>query len=89
MTASHNTEDPCSPDYYCALDVFPIVCTPDMTTVPACEESDIPCQQNICVSESGECALVEQEDGELCDDGDNCSVDGFCFDGQCATTPVD
>ena len=86
---SYNNDDPCSPDYVCAVDVFPVVCEPDMTSVPDCEESGIPCLQNICISESGECGLVEREDGSECDDGDSCSVDGFCFDGQCATTPID
>jgi hypothetical protein len=87
--AAYNNDDPCSPDYYCGIDVFPIVCTPDMSSVPTCEESEHPCLQNICVSETGECGLVEQQDGLQCDDGDSCSVDGFCFDGSCTTTPVD
>ena len=81
--------DPCTPAFVCNTDVMPTVCEEDPTSVPTCDPVDIPCLVNVCQADSGECGVQDEADGVSCDDGDACSTDGFCFEGSCASTPID
>ena len=59
--------------------------------VDGCESStdcahltpDGPCEEATCDLATGECALTPVEDGATCDDGNECTVEDACVDGEC------
>ncbi|NUN13610.1 MAG: hypothetical protein HUU55_08235 [Myxococcales bacterium] len=52
-----------------------------------CGVSTKPCIETICITDSGACQDIPIN-GELCDDGDPCTTNDQCSDGQCKGTPM-
>lgn len=64
----------------CALLAKPVLC-PSL--------ADSPCQANVCQAASGECAIVDVDDGTPCADTDACTTDELCLSGECTLAAVD
>ena len=52
-------------------------------TAVECEDSQEPCIEAVCIPETGSCEDVDAENGLPCDDGNACTEDSFCADGDC------
>ena len=59
------------------------------TTPVVCGDNSLPCQQDRCNPESGECESERVDDGESCDDGDLCTAADQCAAGECVGTSRD
>ena len=59
-------------------------CILDEATVVACDLSILPpCIESVCAPGLGECVLVPFSNGSDCDDGNLCTKDDYCVDGEC------
>jgi hypothetical protein len=64
------------------------VCVPDPATVVPCPTTgDPPCQDSWCDPATGICGLINEPDGNFCNDGDWCSTTEDCRSGAC--TPAE
>jgi von Willebrand factor type A domain-containing protein len=70
-------------------------CCPDVNHDNICDEcsdnnpcpaSQNPCQENVC--QEGTCGTVNVKDGTSCDDGNDCTTDDSCQNGQCTGGPL-
>ncbi len=52
----------------------------------SCEPDD-PCMTSQCIPEQG-CVVKPQPDGQVCNDGNPCTMEGTCVGGMCSTLPV-
>lgn len=85
----------CTGTYYCDLQYsFPYKCLLNPATVISCPDStDTACKKNVCDPSSGDCAMVNMENGTACDDGDVCSgnnnveTSDNCQNGVCTPGP--
>ncbi len=55
----------------------------------ACPPIDVPCQQNTCDPQTGQCATGPVEDGLPCPDNQACTMNESCQNGMCVTEPLD
>lgn len=57
-------------------------CKLNPATIITCPSvNDTTCRQNACDATTGQCKLISQD--SVCDDGDPCTVEDACIDGQC------
>lgn len=49
----------------------------------SCTHLDTACTYGVCSTETGECVERPRADGDLCDDGDECTVNARCVEGVC------
>ena len=78
--------DFCNGTLVCDMEQFPFKCAGDPLTVPVCPEPDGEnafCLQAHCDAPTGECSLVPNHEGFLCDNGDACTVVDKCLEGVC------
>lgn len=52
-------------------------------TPTACPGDGTPCSTGVCNEDADRCDATAKADGDSCDDGDPCTVDGQCSTGQC------
>ncbi len=75
----------CTGTYSC--DLSRGLCTLDPSTVITCDTSaDTTCKSNQCDAVTGLCYLWPSNEGGTCDDGDACTTNDSCFNGQCLAT---
>jgi subtilisin-like proprotein convertase family protein len=72
----------CTEDDQCSAGV----CTGG--TPRSCEIMDDVCQVGVCNEDLRQCIPVVAEDGTLCDDRQNCTLDDFCQAGTCMPGPT-
>ena len=84
--------DVCNGTLFCDADQFPQKCSIAPETIVACPEPEgfgAECLAASCHPVTGECGLVQANDGGPCDDGNACTVGASCADGAClAGVPV-
>ena len=54
-----------------------------------CSHLDGPCVVGVCSDKDGGCVAMPKTNGDSCDDGNFCTVDGTCNAGVCETQPRD
>ena len=82
--ADQEDGDLCNGTLRCDTDDYPYTCEVDPETVVTCYTGDDgPCEESLCVPETGSCVPQPVADGGWCDDGNICTVDDACQDGQC------
>jgi Cys-rich repeat protein len=74
-----NDDDLCNGSLHCVDGK----CIIDPQSKVVCEASDDPCLAYVCDGESGECLEETAGEGDECDDGDACTADDSCWEGQC------
>jgi hypothetical protein len=78
----------CNGTLVCDLAALPYQCKVNPETIVTCPEptgNAAICQAASCNPETGDCSIVPDQDGYLCDDNDKCTVNGTCLDGACTT----
>jgi len=76
----------CNGLLYCDKEQLPYKCAIEPETVVECPEPEGPdafCQASDCTPETGECAIVDSNEGFACDDGDACTMGDLCEQGTC------
>ncbi len=67
------------------LECFGNECVLNQETVVTCDLTLPPsCIENVCAPNLGECVLVPLANGTDCDDGNICTKDDYCVEGECA-----
>ena len=62
----------------------PYKCVLDSSFAVKCDSSaDTFCLKNLCDRETGECKMTPQNEGEICEDNDYCTVESRCEQGVC------
>ena len=60
------------------------LCEIAVETVVHCDTADdTQCESTICIPGTGECHRIEKADEEACSDGNRCTIDDRCANGQC------
>jgi len=77
----HEDDDLCNGTLSC-VDGF---CVTDLETIVKCDTSlDAPCKKALCDPSSGICELAVFPDGMACDDGQGCTEEDACQNGECS-----
>jgi len=77
----------CNGSLFCDKAKLPYQCAVKEGTAVVCPEPtgiDAPCLLPACAPLSGKCGFENAPNQTLCDDGDACTVNDFCFDGKCS-----
>ena len=78
--------NPCNGNLICVNNV----CETDPDSIIVCDSSaDTDCRKATCDPATGECPLVDQPNGTMCDDSSVCTLKDSCTAGQCAGLPID
>ncbi|MBL6975654.1 MAG: hypothetical protein ISR64_07990 [Deltaproteobacteria bacterium] len=64
-------------------------CVIDNDTIVNCEDPEGSCKSVYCESATGDCIIQNELDGTACEDGNECTFDDYCADGNCVGKPVD
>jgi len=74
----------CNGTLYCDIGSMPTVCLVDPETIIQCNDDlQLPCMTKECVPETGECAVINTNEGLDCDDGNQCTENDMCIEGEC------
>ena len=79
--------DLCNGLLVCNTGELPYKCSVDPDTIVVCPEPegvDAYCLQPACEPATGDCSLVPQHEGYLCENGDACTLNDKCVEGICA-----
>ncbi|NOZ02641.1 MAG: hypothetical protein GXP54_12225 [Deltaproteobacteria bacterium] len=83
--AAYEDGNLCNGTLVCDLDAMPTVCKVDPATVIVCNDDlQLPCKTKECVPETGDCIVVNLDEGQACDDGNQCTENDVCTAGECA-----
>jgi hypothetical protein len=63
-------------------------CVVDQNTAITCAPSGDPCRLATCIGATGACQLIDAEDGASCEDGNACTTDDICQNGECSGPPL-
>jgi hypothetical protein len=80
-------DNACTGSLFCNTAELPYNCEVEAGTEVKCAPYDgvnAACLQNVCTPDSGECELIADNEGEVCDDGDGCTIGENCQQGLCA-----
>ena len=76
--------NPCNGTLFCDTGLMPTVCNVDPLTVVVCtDDLDLPCKTKECIPETGVCAVINLDEGETCNDGNECTENDICTAGEC------
>jgi len=82
----------CNGTLKCDKSTAPFKCVVDPASVPSCTlppGSDPVCAKPACNSETGKCEVAPQNNGQVCNDGNLCTVNEICAGGLCVGQPKD
>ena len=78
--------DLCNGTLECDTSKFPYLCqvvSGSEVFCPVSAGQDAPCLEAVCAPDSGECGFAPLPGAIACDDGDACTVNDMCGEGQC------
>lgn len=84
--ASLEDGDLCNGTLVCDTSSLPHLCKVDLTTTVSCPAPEgvaAICKQAVCDPLTGQCGFAPDHEALLCEDGDPCTINDKCVDGDC------